>query len=135
MAALLLLSCGEGTDSRFATPEHTVATLLAAHGLADVSSDEIRARAATGYPVRDRAAHEACFADLDRPGGEALAGYVVGVLAAGRDDLRYETVGDRGLVRLPNGPPIVMERTRAGAYRIVLEQSVPEDLREPFTAR
>lgn len=132
LGALLLIACGEESDPRLSTPERTVDTLLAAHGLSNVSAGEIRTAGAANFPVQDRAGHEACFADLDQPGGEALASYVVGVLAAARDELRYEAVGERGIVRLPNGPPVVMERTR-GHYRIVLAESVPEDLRETLT--
>jgi hypothetical protein len=132
LASLLAVGCGEPrtTDPRFATPERTVATLLEAHGVgADARQDEIRARAVDegGFRVRDRAAYEACFADLDRPGGQALAAYVMGMLAGARDELRYTTFEERASVQLRDGQRIAMRRGSDGAYRIVLADSVPED--------
>lgn len=58
-----------------------------------------------------------------------MASYVLGMLAAARDALRYETVADRGYVIPREGMRIVMQRGEDGAYRIVLADSVPEDVR------
>ncbi len=133
LAALAaMMACGEasGTDPRFATPERTVDTLLAAHGAGEASASELTARvAAGGLPVVDRELHARCFADLDQPGGEAMAGYVLGMIAAARDALRFETVGERGYVIPREGARVVMQRGADGAYRIVLAESVPEDVR------
>lgn len=130
--AVLALGCGEAShaDPRFATPERTVETLLAAHGAGDASEGELQERIASGgLAVVDRELHARCFADLDQPGGAAMASYVLGMLAAARDALRYETVADRGYVIPREGMRIVMQRGEDGAYRIVLADSVPEDVR------
>lgn len=133
LAALLAaVGCGEAssTDPRFATPERTVDTLLAAHGAGEASAADLTARvAAGGLSVVDRELHARCFADLDQPGGEAMAGYVLGMIAAARDALRFETVGERGYVIPREGARVVMQRGADGAYRIVLAESVPEDVR------
>lgn len=126
--------CGEGvtrTDSRFATPERTVRTLLSTYGLEDAPQEEIWARMATrgAFELQDRETFRRCFTDLDRAGGEGMAGYVLGLLAAARDDLRYETVEDRGYVIPRDGIRVVMARDDTGAYRIVLAESVPDDVR------
>lgn len=130
---LLALGCDDvtRTDPRFSTPEHTVETLLGAYGLEDVPQDEVRQRIGThgAFELQDRAAYEACFADLDAPGGEGMAGYVFGMIAAAKDELRYETVAGRGYVTPRDGVRVVMERDETGAYRIVLADSVPEETR------
>ncbi|HJL16850.1 MAG TPA: hypothetical protein RMH99_14395, partial [Sandaracinaceae bacterium LLY-WYZ-13_1] len=46
-----------------------------------------------------------------------------------RDDLRYETVEDRGYVYPREDVRVVMERGADGAYRVVLAESVPDDVR------
>lgn len=125
--------CGDDvqtTDSRFATPERTVATLLATHGLSDVSQDDIRTRIAErgSFELRDAETWRQCFTDLDRPGGEGMAGYVLGLLAAARDDLRYETAVDRGYAFPREGIRVVMQRGEDGAYRIILGESVPVEV-------
>ncbi len=129
--ALSLLGCGQAqsADSRFATPERTVSSLFLAHGLERASQEQIRAQIIRdgGLVVRDRELYAACFADLDRPGGDALASYVVGMLAAARDDLRYELVEDHGYAYPREGARVVFQRQN-GAYRIILAQSVPEDV-------
>ena len=136
LAALLgcaLLGCGApATDARFATPEATVATLLRAYDLEDVSQDEVRARLAAHSRIhlRDHESYEACFADLStHPADQGLAGYVVGALAAGKDELRYHREGDRATVSPAEGVEIVMRRGEDGAYRVVLARSVPREVR------
>lgn len=130
---VLLAGCGDDvqvTDPRFATPERTVATLLATHGLADESQESIRSRIAErgSFELRDAETWRLCFTDLERPGGEGMAGYVLGLLAAARDELRYETAANRGYVFPREGIRVVMDRGEDGAYRIVLAESVPEEV-------
>lgn len=136
--ALLVGACGDltHTDSRFATPERTVSTLLAAHGVEHASQTELRERFVSEgrLAIVDRGAYEACFVDLDQPGGEALAGYVLGMVAAARDELRYETVEQHGYVIPREGARIVMRRGADGAFRIVLTESVPADVRRDLLA-
>lgn len=133
-AALLALACGEAreVDHRFDSPEATVATLLAAYDLDDVPQAEIRARMASRgrFTLRDRDGYEACFTDLGaNPADEGLAGFVVGALAAGKDELRVRREGERAIVSPREGVDIVMRRDDEGAYRIVLSRSVPSDVR------
>ena len=114
---------GSVVDPRFATPERTVATLLGAHGLRGLDEAQIRARLIRGggLEVGDRAAYEACFVDLAEA-GEGRAAYVVGLLAARVDHLRFEIVGDRASVFPRQGVRVAMVR-REGAYRIELATS------------
>ena len=58
-----------------------------------------------------------------------MAGYVFGVLAAGRDGLRYETHPRGASVVVRTDVRVEMARGDDGAYRIVLAQSVPEATR------
>jgi hypothetical protein len=129
---IVLLGCGDvqTVDARFSTPEHTVQTLLGAYGLRELTQDQVRTQLAERgtFELQDRASYQACFADFNRPGGEGLAGYVLGMIAAAKDDLRYESVGDIAYVFPREGIRIVMRR-EDGAYRIVLEDSVPEEVR------
>lgn len=135
--ALLLVSvtpgCGETTtvDARFSTPEHTVHTLFTTYGLQDESQASIQARIAErgAFELRDDETWRLCFVDLDTPGGEGMAGYVLGMLAAARDDLRYELAGDFAYVFPRDGIRVVMRRGEDGAYRIALRESVPESVR------
>ncbi len=133
LALAVLTACGETstTDQRFATPERTVDTLLTAHGAGDTSADAIEARMASGegLPIVDPEAYAGCFTDLGEPGGQALAEYVFGMIAASRDSLRYEAIARRGYVVLRSGDRVVMERGADGAYRIALRESVPDDVR------
>ena len=136
-STVLVLACGDvtRTDPRLATPERTVATLLAAHGIEDAAPGELEERliAEGGFAIVDRAAYEACFVDLHQPGGAGMAGYVLGLLAAARGELRYETIEHHGYVQVREGIRIVMRRGEDGAYRIVLAESVPEDIRRSIT--
>ncbi len=137
IVAFALVGCGEGAhgDPRFSTPERTVETLLAAHGAGEASDEELRGRIASGgLSVVDRELYARCFTDLEQPGGEALASYVLGMIAAARDALRYETHVDRGYAIPREGVRIVMQRGEDGAYRIVLAESVPADVRESLRA-
>jgi len=133
LAGCLAAACGdtETVDSRFATPERTVATLLSTHGLTDESQESIRERMATrgAFELQDAETWRACFTDIGQPGGEGMAGYVLGMLAAARDDLRFEISGDRAYVFPREGARVVMVRGSDGAFRIVLRDSVPENVR------
>ncbi len=137
LSALLVLACGDvtRTDPRLATPERTVRTLLAAHGIEDAAPGALEERliAEGGFAIVDRAAYEACFADLHQPGGAGMAGYVLGLLAAARGELRYETIEQHGYVQVREGLRVVMRRGEDRAYRIVLAESVPEDIRRSIT--
>ena len=137
LSALLVLACGDvtRTDPRLATPERTVRTLLAAHGIEDGAPGALEERliAEGGFAIVDRAAYEACFADLHQPGGAGMAGYVLGLLAAARGELRYETIEQHGYVQVREGLRVVMRRGEDRAYRIVLAESVPEDIRRSIT--
>ena len=92
--------------------------------------DAMRARIAErgSFQLRDAETWRLCFTDLERPGGEGMAGYVLGLLAAARDDLRYETAADRGYAIPREGIRVAMERGDDGAYRIVLADSVPPEV-------
>lgn len=134
LVLVFALGCDDAvtrTDPGLATPEATVSTLLGAYGLEDVPQEEVRRRIGQhgAFELRDRAAFESVFADLDQPGGEGMAGYVLGLLAAAKDELRYETVAGRGYVIPREGVRVVMDRGDDGAYRIVLTESVPEEIR------
>ncbi len=126
--------CSDGdfttVDARFSTPEHTVQTLLGAFGVRELSQEQIRAQLATqgSFRLQNRVDYEACFTDFAQPGGEGLAGYVLGMLAAAKDELRYETFEDYAYVFPREGVRVVMRR-EAGAYRIVLRESVPDEVR------
>ncbi len=130
---IFALGCGESrtVDVRFSTPEHTVATLFATHGLSDESQAAIQSRIAQrgSFELSDAETWRLCFTDIDEPGGEGMAGYVLGMLAAARDQLRYELAGDTASVFPRAGLRVVMRRGEDGAYRIVLRESVPEQVR------
>lgn len=133
LALCVVAGCGdtETVDSRFATPERTVDTLFSTHGLSDESQQSIQARIAErgAFELQDAETWRQCFTDLDQPGGEGMAGYVLGMLAAARDQLRFEISGDRAYVFPREGARVVMQRGSDGAFRIVLRESVPENVR------
>lgn len=138
--ALAIAAC-EGavthTDARFSTPEHTVGTLLGAYDLEDVPQAEIRERMAHHgrFELADRDSYEECFADfVGTPSDEGYAGFVVGALAAGRDDIRVTITGEHATVSPREGVRIVMDRDDDGAWRIVLRESVPTELRERLSS-
>jgi hypothetical protein len=131
-----LLGCEGATrtiDARFSTPEHTVRTLLGSYGLADATQEQIRERMAhhDRFQIQSRATFRSCFEDLGTStAAEGVAGFVFGALAAGRDDLRVEITGDRATISPRAGVEIVMHRGEDGAFRIVLADSVPTEVRE-----
>ena len=134
LIGLLLVACGGDdvttTDARFSTPEHTVETLLGTYGLNDMPQAQIQELIVQrgAFELQDRATWRRCFADIEQPGGEGMAGYVLGLLAAGRDDLRFEMAEDRAYAFPREGVRIVMIHGDDGAYRISLRESVPEDV-------
>lgn len=135
LLGLALLGCGDGdvqtTDARFSTPERTVETLLGTYDLDDVPQEQITQMIVQrgSFELRDRETWAQCFADLEQPGGEGMAGYVLGLLAAGRDDLRYETAGEYAYAFPREGVRVVFERQDDGTYLISLARSVPEEVR------
>ena len=141
LSAPVALSGCEGavtrTDARFSTPEHTVETLLHAYDLDDVPQAEIRERMARHgrFELADRDSYEECFADfLGTTSDEGYAGFVVGALAAGHDDIRVTITGEHATVSPREGVRIVMDRDDDGAWRIVLRESVPAELRERLSS-
>ena len=138
LAAVLLAACDgdtTSTDPRFATPERTVATLLGSYGLADVSQEEVRTLMAAHerFELVDRPSFEACFVEHAEGGPEdalieGLAGFVVGALAAGKDELRVEIAGDTAYVSPRAGVRVVLHRQDDGRFLIALRESVPEDV-------
>jgi hypothetical protein len=135
LLALALLSACDGArtvDMRFSTPEHTVRTLLSAYGLQDATQDEIRERMAqhARFEMQSRATFRSCFEDLGSDAAEeGVAGFVFGAIAAGRDDLNVTITGDRATLTPREGVEVVMHRGEDGAFRIVLAQSVPAEVR------
>ncbi len=133
---LFALGCsGPEGAHRFRTPEATVRSLFTAYGVEDVPEHAILARLGEGgrFVPEDAPGARACFADFRGPGDDALAGYVFGALAAGKDRLRYERDGDRATV-LPTGAlgpdaPRVVLRRLDGQWKIVLRESVPAEVR------
>jgi hypothetical protein len=88
------------------------------------------------FELQDEATYRACFIDFDGPVSEALAGYVFGTVAAGKDQLRIARVGDR--VHVFPDPErreryVVMVDSEVG-YRISLSDSVPDDIRRALLA-
>ena len=120
-------------DPRFATPAKTVETLLGAYGLDGVSQHEIQRRLRARQPFRlsDAAAYHACFTEFDGEASEAYAGFVVGALAAGREDIRVTIIDDVANVYPTPRVRVVMKRTETG-WKIDLEQSVPAEIRAQF---
>jgi hypothetical protein len=136
LCALLLASCagGDGADPRFAAPADTVRTIFTAYGIEGMSEAAVLARLAEGgrFVLQDPAAFRASFADHRGPQHEGMAGYVFGILAAGKEHLRYRIEGERATVVVGQGddaPRIVMRRGDNG-YKVVLAESVPEAVRE-----
>ena len=123
----------EPRDVRFDTPEATLATLLGSFGVADMTQEEVQQhmRSRGRFELEDEQTYHACFTDFQGPHSEALAGYVFGTVAAGKDQLRIARVGER--VHVYPDPDrreryVVMLDSDVG-YRISLRDSVPPDTR------
>ena len=137
IAIVILSACAEEPrpDLRFASPQATLQTLFDVYGVLEVSQAEIDRRMEMGYRFHlvDPATLHLCFADWNEPADEGLAGYVFGNLIVAKDDLVATIRGDRAemLVQDPErrSRPVVFERDR-GAWRIVLEESVPRPIQE-----
>lgn len=140
-AVMALAACDSAppvsSDLRFHTPKATIDTLIETYGLEMVSQEEIRRRMQIGrsFHLVDPATRDLCFADFDGPEDEGLVGYVFGGLAPAKDDVRITQTGDtaHAFGETRDGRrnrPIVLERDDDGAWRIVLEESVPADVRD-----
>ncbi len=140
---VFLLGCGLACDSeerdvRFDTPEDTIHTLLGAFGAADMTQEQVQRhmRSRGRFELQDERTYHACFVDWEGPHSEALAGYVFGTVAAGKDQLRIARVGER--VHVYPDPDrreryVVMEDSDVG-YRISLRDSVPPETRRALLA-
>lgn len=124
-------------DLRFHTPKATIDTLLESYGLENVSQDEIRRRMQIGrsFHLVDPETRNLCFADFDGPEDEGMLGYVFGGLAPAKDDVRITQTEDTahafGETREGRrNRPIVLQRDGTGNWRIVLSESVPDDVRD-----
>ena len=135
MTATLLSGCSTTSDKRFATPASTINTLFGAYGIADMSEGEVRARlqARQRFDLRDPQTHRDCFADWQGEQDQGLAGYVFGKLAAAKDHLRIEIDGTTAKIT-PDIEGASQEATvlsqTEGAWKIVLRESVPENVRQ-----
>jgi hypothetical protein len=118
-------------DVRYSTPEHTITTLFTSYGLEELSQDEVRQRMASNgrFELRDRDTYLSCFADLETPTDEGLAGFVLGALAAGKDELRTSIANDRAIVSPRPGFDVVLHREDDGRWLISLRESVPDEVR------
>jgi hypothetical protein len=134
IAAAYACACGsEGVrhvDSRFATPEKTIETLLGTYGMAQASQAELDHWLENNqrYPLRDPATFRACFEDYQGTQDEGLAGFVVGALVRGRSDARVTIVRDVAHVATADRR-VVMHDTESG-WKISLRDSVPRDVQE-----
>lgn len=134
LLALLLVACNDHTpDSKYATPEATIETLLRAYGVADMSEEDIQRtmRERGRFELRDEPAFRGCFADYDNLSDEGLAGFVFGLIAARKDNLRVVQTGGRANVFTD---PDRRERNvvlleEDGEWKISLHDSVPADVR------
>ncbi|MEZ4338498.1 MAG: hypothetical protein R3B82_17905 [Sandaracinaceae bacterium] len=118
---LALIGCGDvqTTDPGFATPERTVATLLATHGPRRFRTTPRGIAERGSFQFRDAETWRLCFTDLETSGRGGHGWVRPRLPRAARDDLRYETAADRGYAILREGI-LAMERGDDGAYRIVL---------------
>jgi hypothetical protein len=128
VVALTFAGCS-APDPRLATPQDTVATLLAATHLAGVTSG-ILSDAAPDRPPPDFDVVARCFWDIDRddPASRAMADFTAGMLAARQRDLVYR-IGRRHAVVQSGFRDVHLRRVREG-WVIVLRDTVPEEIRE-----
>jgi hypothetical protein len=132
--SLAVAACGdEPRDVRFDTPEATLQTLLGSFGVADMTQEEVQQhmRSRGRFELADEQTYHDCFLDFEGPHSEALAGYVFGTVAAGKDQLRIARVGER--IHVYPDPDrreryVVMVDSDIG-YRISLRDSVPPSIR------
>lgn len=131
--------CTQEVDPRFATPQATVRTLFSAYGVSLASEASLRARlvAHERFRLRYPVAYRSCYADFERDEDEGAAGFVFGRLVAVKDHLVFHRDGDHATVRASADSPAIPTvhlRRRAGAFRIVLRQSVPVEVRAQLRA-
>jgi hypothetical protein len=124
----------EAVDPRFESVDATLATMMRAYGVEEMTQDEIQAHMRTQgrFELRDEATYQACFLDYRGPQDEGLAGFVFGMLAAGKDQLQVRTVDDRSTVFPTPGrvDRSVVLFGRNGEWTVSLEESVPGPIRE-----
>ncbi len=134
-ASVLVAGCGDLEARRFATPEATVNALFMAYGVEAVPEPAILARMQEGgrFVPEDDEAQRSCFADHRGPADEGGAGYVFGLLAAGKDHLVFDQDGDVARVyptsRRGDDAPHVVLRRADSKWKIVLGESVPPEVR------
>ena len=117
-------------DSRYATPERTLAALLRGYGLDGKSLAEIQSLRRTGrIHVRDAAGVRDCFEHFEGAEDEALAGFVVGAISEADGSLRTQMTPGTARVAAGDRATIVLH-DHEGAWRIDLRASVPGRVRE-----
>jgi hypothetical protein len=141
IAALVALAVAIGAcddeppDPALATPKATAMTLLRAHHLDRMPADEIRRRMSRTDEGRfgavDQPLVARCFTDFDDddPVDHGLVGFLVGILAARRDELEVRVEGARAVVSAGPAGRVVMHHESAG-WKISIEESVPRSYRE-----
>ncbi len=133
VALFVLSGCGDPPDARFATPQTTIATLLGAYGVAELSELEIQQhmRERGQFELRDQATFEQCFVDYRGLESDGLTGFVFGMLAARKDSLHVVIADDSAHV-FPDAErrerSVVMTR-RNDEWKISLHDSVPPAVR------
>lgn len=136
-ALILAMACGgSAPDPAFATPRATLMTLLRTHHLDKLPQQEIRKRMGRrdegGLGPIDKQLMARCFEDFETndPLDHGLAGFVIGAVAAKRDDLRVRIQGDTAAVEVGGGAGIVLHRRGSEGWKISLRDSVPRAYRE-----
>lgn len=131
IAVLVLVGCDEPAgDLRFHTPQATMQTLFDVYGVAELSQQEVQRRMQERgrFHLQDPETYEKCFADWHGPEDEGAAGYVFGVLAVAKGELRITITGDRAdVIPQTEGGAAnhVVMRHAHGEWKIVLRESVP----------
>lgn len=135
MGLLALTACDEPQgDLRFHTPQATVHTLFDVYGVADLSQQEVQRRMQERgrFHLQDPETYRLCFADWHGPEDEGAAGFVFGVLAVAKGELRITITGDRADVipQTEGGAAnhVVLKLTD-GEWKIILRESVPAHVR------
>lgn len=136
LAVGTLAACEHGpADPAFASPRATAMTLLRAHHLDHMPEDEIRHRMKRTDEDRfgavDQPLVARCFEDFDPddPVDHGLVGFLVGVLAARRNELEVRIDGKRAVVSAGPAGRLVLHQGDEG-WKISLEESVPRAYRE-----
>ena len=134
LLAVSLGACGGDAeaDPRRASPESTVELLMRLYGVDGMSQADIQQHMRThgNFELSDQRTFDECFVDHDGPEDEGLAGYVFGVLAAGKDELRVVRVQGRAFV-YPNperNDRYVVLVEEDEEWKVLLSESVPRDI-------